>query len=241
MKNNPLEKFRLLNEYNYDLKATQHKLFESFIKPNEINRYSHRMSESNNMFEDSNYTINEDNSNSNQSLVELITNNEFDVNSPEFSKSLKSGKRGEFLTDYTADEYGKMKTYKVKGYNVGFAIKSDGDIVSVHNNSGIGGVGSVLIQAAKSMGGTKLDHFDGFLTGLYSKNGFKVVGSDEWNDDYAPNDWEYQPVDIFNPQFSIYADELKKYSDISQVPNELKRKIELYKNGKPDIVYREIL
>lgn len=234
-----LKRFLEISEYNYDAKNTQKKLYEAFINPKEINRYSHRMSEMLAMSGESENTLNEDSDY--QNIVKLLTDGDFEKNNTkEFQKSLKSGDRGEFLTDYTEDEYGAMNTYKIKGYNIGFAIKSDGDIVSVHNNSGIKGLGSEIIQAAIRYGGTKLDHFDGFLTGLYERNGFKVVDADGWNDDYAPNDWKYEPVDIHNPQQSIYAKELKKYSDYSQIPSELKFKIESYKNGKPDIVYREL-
>lgn len=232
-----LKRFLEITKYNYIKNDNQTKLFESFIDKKEINRYSHRMSEMLSLVDDDLLSESEDYTN----ISNLIKNGEFEVNKlDEFRKSLKSGDRGEFLTDYTDDEYGVMKTYKVKGYNVGFAIKSDGDIVSVHNNSGIRGIGGDLIQAAIKLGGTKLDHFDGFLTGLYQKNGFKIVGHDSWNDDYAPLDWKYEPVDIFNPQTSIYATELKKYTDESQIPAELKQKIESYKNGKPDIIYREL-
>lgn len=227
-----------ISEYNYNKQSTQKKLFEAFIKPKEIDRYSHRMSEMISMM-DSDTPLTEDSNY--QNIIQLISSDSFDINNIlEFKKSLKSGDRGEFLTDYTEDEYGSMTTYKLKGYNIGFAIKSDGDIVSVHNNSGIKGVGSELIQAAIKHGGVKLDHFDGYLTGLYSKNGFKVVGSDTWNDDYAPLDWKYESVDIYNPQYSIYAEELKKYSDETEMPSELKEKINFYKAGKPDIVYREL-
>ena len=227
-----------ISEYNYNKQSTQQKLFEQFIQPKEINRYSHRMSEMMAM-DESETPLTEDGDY--QTVVELINGDSFDVNNiGEFKTSLKSGDRGEFLTDYTEDEYGSMTTYKLKGYNIGFAIKSDGDIVSVHNNSGVKGIGSDLIKAAIRHGGTKLDHFDGFLTGLYSKNGFKVVSSDEWNDDFSPPDWSYTPIDPTNVSTSIYAKEINKYNDISQVPSWLKHKIEMYNAGKPDIVYREL-
>lgn len=235
-----VKRFMEMSQYDYDIKNTQRKLYESYINPREINRYSHRFSEMKSLDDN---LLNESDNLDNVSLIGLIENNEFEINNyAEFIKSLKSGDRGEFLTDYDGSEYGKMRTYKVKGYNVGFAIKSDGDIVSVHNNSGIKGIGGILIKSAIKLGGTKLDHFDGFLTGLYSKNGFRLVGSDEWNDDYAPSDWKYEPIDIFNPDKSIYANELKQYynKDVSIIPNELQRKIELYKQGKPDIIYREL-
>jgi hypothetical protein len=232
-----LNKFKLLSKYDYDLKSTQQKLIESFIDKKQIDRYSQRMSEMISIFETENNLIE---SEDNQIVLDLIKNLKFDKNSPEFNKALKSGNRGEFLSDYSLDDYGKMDTYKLKNYNIGFAIKSDGDIVSVLNNSGIKGIGDELIKSAISLGGSKLDHFDGFLTGFYSRNGFKVVKTEDWNDDYTPSDWKYEAVDIYNPDKSVYAKELKKYNNLSEIPPKLKHKINMYKEGKPDIIYRSI-
>jgi len=233
-----LKQFKILSEYDYNLKNTQKRLFESFVTISEINRYSHRLSESLSMELDA---TNLTESGDQQNVLDLIGSNQYDVNNNiEFKNSLKYGNRGEFLSDYTEDEYGQMKTYKLKGYNIGFAIKLDGDIVSLHNNSGIGGLGGALVKSAVSLGGTKMDHFDGFLTGLYSKNGFNVVNSDQWNDDYSPSDWKYVPVDIFNPDSSIYANTLKKFPSENEITPELKQEINLYGSGMPDVVYRSL-
>lgn len=229
------EQVGLLKEH-YKKLNNQNILTEQFINSNEQTRYEQRLFES---YFITNDTLNEG-SLDNQDILARINNNEFDVNSSEFANSLNSGNKTEFLTPYTPNELGKMKTFKVKGFNAGFAIKSDGDIVSVHNNSGLPSVGSALIKAAIKNGGNKLDHFDGYLTGFYSKLGFKVVGTDDWNDDYAPSNWKYEPIDIYNPNNSVYANELRKYSNENEIPDNLKAKIINYKEGKPDIIYRHI-
>jgi hypothetical protein len=95
------------------------------------------------------------------------------------------------------------------------------------------------MEAAIRNGGSKLDHFDGFLTGFYDSNGFsKIVGSDGWNDEYAPDGWEYEPVNIWDPNTSVYSRELNKHQRMDEVPRELKEKIQSYKAGRPDIIYR---
>lgn len=172
--------------------------------------------------------------------LELIQADAWEEQNPQsFLESLTASKRGAFLTPYTLEELASMRLFKLKGYNIGFAIKSDGDIVSVHNNAGARGAGSALMQAAIRNGGTKLDHFDGFLTGFYDKNGFsKVVSADAWNDQYAPDGWKYEKVNIWDPRTSVYARELAKYDRMDDVPNELKAKIQAYESGRPDIVYR---
>lgn len=127
-------------------------------------------------------------------IVEKIKNNDFEVNNYEsFLDSLHQSSRMEYLTDYTKQQLEKeFTTYKVNGYDCGFAIKNDGDITSVHNTGVKGaGIGDALIEAAKEKGGTKLDHFDGFLSELYKKHGFEEYSRDQWNDEYAPADWDY--------------------------------------------------
>ena len=68
----------------------------------------------------------------------------------------------------------------------------DMDIISVHNNTDIHGVGEALIDSAKRLGGTTLDHFDGFLSNFYAKKGFKEDARGKWDDQYAPEDWDYE-------------------------------------------------
>ncbi len=214
-------------------------LLEEFIKGSEMDSYARRFYQNESMFDDVNSLVEGVDS---SIVVDLINNDEFVVNDvAEFKKSLHSSSRGEFLSDYSDEDYSKMKTYQVKGYNAGFAIKSDGDIVSVHNNTGIPGLGKPLLRKAVEYGGTKLDHFDGYLTGLYDSLGFKVVSTDEWNDDYAPSGWKYEPVDVFNSNRSVYASQLAKYKDnVEAMPDSLKAVVKRYKEGKPDIIYRTI-
>ncbi len=229
-------KKEIFNKILYSNLNNKKKLVESFLRGEEFNNYKRRLNQESFLINDNILSEN------NQDVIELINNNQFEVNNiNEFKKSLSSGDRGEFLNDYTEDEYGQMKTYKIKGYNVGFAIKSDGDIVSVHNNSGIGGIGKILMKKAIAFGGTKLDHFDGFLTGFYESLGFKVYEKWEWNDDYAPSDWKYEPVDPFNPNTSAYANELNKFkANIQNAPKELKNVVLRYKQGRPDVILRKL-
>lgn len=128
-----------------------------------------------------------------EAVLELIKNDQFEVNKySEFSKALYKSSRKSYLSEYTLDEFKDMTTYKVEGYDIGYAIKSDGDIVSVFNNSGIKGIGKELVKSAIRNGGTKLDHFDGFLSDFYEDLGFKEYMRYTWDDQYAPKDWDYE-------------------------------------------------
>tara|TARA_B100000287_G_scaffold416059_1_gene450311 strand:+ start:238 stop:1035 length:798 start_codon:yes stop_codon:yes gene_type:complete len=178
-----------------------------------------------------------------------------------FYVSLYAGARSGFLTYYTKEELADMHLYLIKGHNAGFALKGGNDIVSVHNNSELRGLGKFFMTAAKQKGGTMLDHFDGFLSGLYRKNGFTdVYEVYQWDEQYKPKQWTYDAVDIYNPQTSIYSDamnQLRANSEDPQasLPNEeveimaengfkikinpnLKHNQYLY--GRPDVIMRRL-
>ena len=181
-----------------------------------------------------------------------INNDQWEEKNPNsFMKSLYSSKRAQFLSPYSEDEFSQMGLYKLKNHSIGFAIKKDGDIIAVHNNSNYSGLGSAMMTAAIRNGGSKLDHFDGFLTGLYIANGFsKVVHKDLWNEEYAPTGWKYEPVDIFSTKTSAYANnpQIKQIQQNSKSEKDLIKNRELsvpivhaiqnYKTGRPSIIYR---
>ena len=134
-------------------RSNQHLLYEEFINKKELNEYSRRYMELESLSNGETQQLNEEDSN-NQDIISKIKNDEFEINNiRDFIKSMNSGTKTEMLTPYGEEDFAHMKTYKVKGYNAGFAIKNDGDIVSVHNNSGISGIGGLLIKAAIKHGG----------------------------------------------------------------------------------------
>ncbi len=110
---------------------------------------------------------------------------------------------------YSEEEYSKMRLFLSPENNYGFALKPDGDIVSVFVKPGLpSGTGHSLIVAAMSVGGKKLDAFDTYLYGFYTKHGFRRIGHSKWNDDYMPEDWDKE----------YYYE---------------------YNNGEPDVVYMQ--
>lgn len=117
---------------------------------------------------------------------------------------------------YTPEEYAQMRLFTGKDGKYGFAIKDDGDIVSVFASPDVPkGTGHSIVIAAKSAGGTKLDNFDTYLSGLYEQHGFKEVGRDAWNEEYIPRDLE---------------------GNVEWDKNYWSK----YNNGEPDVVYREL-
>ena len=88
-------------------------------------------------------------------------------------------------------------TFKLQGYNIDYALHpmedGNGDIISVHNNEPtIHNIGATLIDNAKVNGDNQLDHFDGFLSDLYSNAGFEEYDRWKFNRQYAPENWNYE-------------------------------------------------
>ena len=178
-----------------------------------------------------------------------------------FHTSLYSGARSGFLTYYSKEELADMHLYILKGHNAGFALKGGNDIVSVHNNSELRGLSALFLRTAKEKGGTMLDHFDGFLSGLYRRYGFTdVYEVYQWEEQYRPDAWTYDTVDVFNENTSIYSDAMKSLLDGSSnpqgaLPNEEievtaedgfkiminpNLKYNQYLYGRPDVIMRRL-
>jgi len=115
----------------------------------------------------------------------------------EFKKSinLMPPDKKPFLTNYSEAEYANMQLSLDKSGTMGYALKPDGDLVSVFNQGKIKGAGAEMVLEAMDKGAKKLDCFDGFLsTNFYrDKLGWKPTGySDKWNEMYAPKNWDYK-------------------------------------------------
>lgn len=89
--------------------------------------------------------------------------------------------------DHSEKEYDDMKLFSSKGGSV-FAVKKDGDIVSVCKNPGDSVRGKDLLEEAVKHGGKKLDTYEGNY-GFYRKCGFEPVSWTKFNEEYAPSDW----------------------------------------------------
>lgn len=116
-------------------------------------------------------------------------------------------------------------------------VSKDGDIKGVFKKLGseAKGVAQDLLAKAVEAGGIKLDNFDGYLTKLYEKAGFRVASRVPFNEEYAPEGWNkekhgtpdvvamvYDPngeLDIEEKTFDDY-DEAMAYRD--QYANQVK-------------------
>ena len=120
-----------------------------------------------------------------------------------FLKSIFRFKGTQWLTPYTEDELAQLniKTFKLKGYDIGFALKptdSIGEthhrIILVHNHEEtIGGIGDSILRTAVDKGGDVIPHYDGFLDELYERNGFSTKFlTIMFDDQFADAQWNYE-------------------------------------------------
>jgi hypothetical protein len=87
--------------------------------------------------------------------------------------SKESDKVKEFVHLYDPSEYSGMKTFLSADGKSGYAIKPDGDLVSVFSTQK--GRGDTIVQEDIKNGAVKLDAFDGYLPTLYKKHGFEEL------------------------------------------------------------------
>ncbi|WP_231611367.1 hypothetical protein [Rhodococcus sp. CX] len=55
-----------------------------------------------------------------------------------------------------------------------------------------------MLRHATALGGRRLDCFDTVLPDLYADAGFVPVARLKWNDDHAPDEWDYDTFRTFN-------------------------------------------
>ncbi len=100
---------------------------------------------------------------------------------------------------YSEDEYAGMRLLVTDDGRSGIALKDD-EIVSLyaHRDSNHPGAANSMLETAVAAGGRRLDCFDTVLPAIYAKSGFVPVARLKWNDDYAPDGWDYDTYAAFN-------------------------------------------
>jgi len=98
---------------------------------------------------------------------------------------------------YTPEEYANMKLFVSEDGLSGFALKPDGDLVSVFSAPGLGRA-EALLDVAIANGARKLDAFDegGFLPRLYGSKGFVETGRVPWDPEQKPGVWRGGEPDV---------------------------------------------
>jgi hypothetical protein len=106
-----------------------------------------------------------------------------------------SNKNGAAVEGKSVEELLAARMFVSRNGQSGFAIKPNGDIVSVFSEKG---GGRAILEAAIASGGRRLDCFDTVLPVIYGAHGFKAVARMAWNDQYKPDDWDYANFQKYN-------------------------------------------
>ena len=100
---------------------------------------------------------------------------------------------------YDESEYAEMRMLVTEDGKAGVALKDD-EVVSVfsHNDGAHPNAASSMLRQATVLGGRRLDCFDTVLPNIYADAGFVPVARLAWNDDYAPDGWDYDTYCRYN-------------------------------------------
>lgn len=160
-------------------------------------------------------------------------------------QSKEQSEHGAAVYVYPTEDYQNMKLFMSESGKSGFAVKPDGDIISVFSMEK--GSGRSIMEAAIAAGGKKLDAFDTILPQFYGTHGFVEAARIPWNDEFSPEGWDKQTFQEYSngepdvvmmvldpkytgdytPRTDIYATD---YDAAVQMQDALLKKIE--KSGK---------
>lgn len=127
------------------------------------------------------------------------------------------------VTAHTQDELDKdyqgAKLHTTSGGST-VAVSQDGDIISVCKKQGDKTTGRELLEMAIANGGTKLDSYAG-NHGFYTKCGFEPISWCEFNQEYAPSDWnpelyDKEPIVFYRYTGKQYTESLDDF--LARVP-----------------------
>ena len=136
------------------------------------------------------------------------------------SASQDNNAHSAFVHVYEPEEYAEKRLFLVNAGCAGCAVTKDGDVVSVFKNDNMAKkddvekISTALLLTAIENGGKKLDFFDGFLPKNYMKHGFIPVCKVPFNDEFAPDGWNFErdgrPFIIFFRHNGKSVDEILK-------------------------------
>lgn len=93
-------------------------------------------------------------------------------------------------------------------------VTQDGNLIGLFKDKNVKGVAKDLQEQRVALGGIKLDNYDGYLTKLYQKNGFRVVSRTAFDEIYAQEGWNKElhgtpdvVAMIYDPQNKLNIEE----------------------------------
>jgi hypothetical protein len=129
------------------------------------------------------------------------------------AKNANNPPRLHFMTDYTTEQLAEMKLFKAPGRDAGYALKPDGELSNLFNNSGVRNLGVDVLADAINKGAAKLDCIGNRLLNYYQDAGFILKETYAWDDALAPKNWPYEKEGRPNVYYLEYPEELSRNSD----------------------------
>ena len=123
------------------------------------------------------------------------------------SKALEFKKDNPFhasLTVYDAEKYEGQRIFMSEDGHSGFVLKDTGDgthneVVTVFSTkSAPKGAAYQMMAQSVGEGGSKLDCYNTVLPSIYSSVGFREYDYRDWDDQYKPDDWDYDTYSSYN-------------------------------------------
>ncbi len=136
-----------------------------------------------------------------------------------FNEALGENARPGFLAVHSPEDLAANRVYLSADGKAGYSITPGGDLQNVfRNEGGVKGAGRAAVHEAVQEGGARtLDAYDGFLPDLYQQEGFQQVGRMAWNDEFAPDGWDYgeygRPDVVFMATNPAPGIEVKTFTD----------------------------
>ncbi len=131
------------------------------------------------------------------------------------------GARGAAVEAKKLEDYLDTQLYLLDQGRAGFGIQ-DGDIVSAfkHQGADIRDFADYMLPLSVQEGGRRLDAFATKLPDLYRRGGFKETGRLKFDDEEAPEGWDYEAMRSFNKGrpdvVSMVLDPAAKPSDLNR-------------------------
>ena len=124
----------------------------------------------------------------------------------QFLAAVSANARPGFLSEHSEEDLARSRVFLSDDGKAGYMIDPEGDLQNVFRNpGGVKGAGREAVKQAVEHGAVTLDCYDGFLPGLYTKEGFQVVGRMKWVDEFAPADWDYEAYGRPDVLFMSYS------------------------------------
>lgn len=129
----------------------------------------------------------------------IVTPRQFKAAVVNASPQIRGGQRvGLTLSGYDLADYKKMQLFLTADGLTGYAIKADGDLVSVFNVGRSGAGMDAVMDGVWRNGALKLDAYaqvsgefpNGYLNTRYEAMGFEEVSRSSWDAQWAPDGWD---------------------------------------------------